>query len=148
MHTPCVAPSGKVPAGKREDRSAAAWPRRSLSVNMTTCQWTLQNGEGLARQLQKTTPEADVLSLSSCCPLFAGFSRRKTVVLLALSGHSLSFFCPLALGVFVLFSFPHPLSSAVLLMSCSGPSVVLSLLCCLRCFPRRGWGWPTTILAD
>ena len=52
--------------------------------------------------------------LPSCCPL----------VLLALSGHSLAFFC--LLGVLILFSFPiFLLSSVVFLMSSFGLSVVL-----------------------
>ena len=42
-------------------------------VNMTTRERALQSSEALARQLQKETPEANVLSLSSCCPLLAGF---------------------------------------------------------------------------
>ena len=50
--------------------------------------------------------------LPSCCP----------VVPLALSGHSLSFFCPL--GVFVLFSFPHPF------VLCCPPHVFLWSFCC------------------
>ena len=156
--------------GKRQPASTktAVRPCRVAAcqrVNMTTCERALQSGEALEAQLQEGTPEADVLSLSSCCPLlvrFSGSLRDKSwpqcqaalasppllpslqsfwscpsssclslvlsssssplvlllacsphVVLLALSGHSLSFFCPL--GVFVLFSFPHPF---VLLMSC------------------------------
>ena len=72
-------PSGKAPADKREDRSTAAWPRGSLcqGVNMTTCERALQSGEALERQLQETTPEADVHSLSSCCPFLARFSPRN-----------------------------------------------------------------------
>ena len=81
--------------------------------------------------------------LPSCCP----------VVVLVLSGRSLSFFCVLL--VCSLFSFPHPLSSVVLLMFSFHISVVLLLWCCLRlrCFPRQGLGLgppttTTTILAD
>ena len=56
-----------------------------------------------------------LFALPSCCP----------VLLLALSGHSLSFFCPL--GVFVLFSFPHAF------VFCCPPHVLLFLLsCCCR----------------
>ena len=62
------------------DGNTAAWPHGSLSAcnsKMTTCELALQSGEALARQLQKAAPEADVLSLSSCCPLLAEFCRRK-----------------------------------------------------------------------
>ena len=50
--------------------------------------------------------------LPSCCP----------VVLLALSSHSLSLYCPF--GVFVLFSFPYPF------ILCSPPHVLLWSFCC------------------
>ena len=192
-------------------------------INMTTCERPLQGSEAPAGQLQKATPEADVLS-SSCCPPLAGFfwrkkeggysvrphrralsgcplllssqsvqscpphvllllllpsccpssgvwprlpaylrscsSRRRLVFLLsslpllrlfssALSGHSLSSFRPL--GVFVLFSFPHPF------VLCCNPHVLPwsfccpVLSCCSRyCFVGPGVWLPTTttILAD
>ena len=173
---------------------------------MTTRKRALQSSEALARQLQKATPEADFLSLSSpcrplvlflrgslvgrqklatvsgragkpcpdvllfssgqsfwsspphvlllasCCPS-SGFHWQRLpaylwsyrrpvfllsslpfsplvlllacsphVVLLVLSGDSLSFFCPL--GVFVLFSFPHPF------VLCCPPHVLLWSFCC------------------
>ena len=75
--------------------------------------------------------------LPSCCP----------VVLLELSGHSLAFFCPL--GVFILFSFPHPFAL------CCPPHVLLWSFCCPAIYvavQSRGWGrgptTTTTILAD
>ena len=59
-------------------------------------------------------------SFSSCSPLGV-LPLCCLVVLLALSGHSLSFFCPL--GVFVLFSFPHPF------VLCCPPHVLWSFCC-------------------
>ena len=38
------------------------------------CERALQSGEALERQLHGATREANVLSLSSCCSLFSGFS--------------------------------------------------------------------------
>ena len=48
-------------------------------VNMTTCKRALPSGEALERQIQEAAPEADVLSLSSYCPLLVGLSFGKKV---------------------------------------------------------------------
>ena len=75
---PCVAPI----EGKTKPPSAkTAVPQYGhvaacQHVNIT-CERALQSSEALAGQLQKATLEADVLSLSCCCPLPAGVSRRK-----------------------------------------------------------------------
>ena len=63
------------------------------------------------------SPSCISLALSSSSPL----PYVVLLSLLALSGHSLSFFCPF--GVFMLFSFPRPFA----FLSSSCPSVILLL---------------------
>ena len=136
--------------GKRQPASTktAVRPCRVAAcqrVNMTTCERALQSGEALEAQLQEGTPEADVLSLSSCCPLlvrFSGSLRDKSwpqcqaalaspvqmssssplvAIFLVLSIIVLSFSCPL-------FLFISSCSSLGMLPSCCSFGVVRSQL--------------------